>query len=307
MRATISPYVACLVDLMGNNWTNPSGSKPSDLVSISTGAVATPEVSSGLLTGRKQGDEACTVFQEQRLQKGEGFHDTIMKLKMKTFSDMKLKFCLKADRKLFENMTPIAQNRKLAMRDFLCHPLGPLPWVVTNTDGATKKANKAVLSKHLETKVSPAEEVPHTSATLIDAMGLIEKRHGENRTFTELSEHFFAQMLHASEGSERIDVAFDVYQDHSTKAAVYACRGSEDGVTFNKIMAGHKIHNWMRFLACTESKNKLTTFLAENRKDKEKRAKLGNRSVFVTCGDLSLKVTHGGWQEEVDDLKSNQE
>ncbi|KAI0208588.1 hypothetical protein LSAT2_006736 [Lamellibrachia satsuma] len=137
-------------------------------------------------------------------------------------------------------------------------------------------------------------------------MGLIEKSHGENSTFDELSEHFFAQMLHASDGSERIDVVFDVYQDHSTKTAVHAYRGLEDGVPFNKIMAGHKIHNWRRFLACTESKNKLTTLLSENRKDKEKRAKLGNRSVFVTCGDLCLKVTHGGSQE-VDDLKSNQE
>ena len=30
-----------------------------------------------------------------------------------------------------------------------------------------KKTNKAVLSKHLESKVLPVEEVPHPSATII--------------------------------------------------------------------------------------------------------------------------------------------
>ena len=43
-----------------------------------------------------------------------------------------------------------------------------------------KKTNKAVLSKHLESKVLPVEEVPHPSATVIDAIGLMNKLHGEN-------------------------------------------------------------------------------------------------------------------------------
>ncbi len=80
----------------------------------------------------------------------------------------------------------------------------------------------------------------------------------------------------------------------------------KNGVAFNKIMAGHKIHNWRRLLANTESKNKLTEFLAENWKEPEKREKLGRRSMFVTCGHDCLKLTLGGW-EIVDDLKSNQE
>ena len=38
-----------------------------------------------------------------------------------------------------------------------------------------KKIDKAVLLKHLESKVLPVEEVPHPSATIIDAMGLMNK------------------------------------------------------------------------------------------------------------------------------------
>ena len=64
--------VACLVDLIDNNWTNPFGSDPSDLVSISTGAVATPEGSTGLLTARKHGEEAYTVIPGTAASKGRG-------------------------------------------------------------------------------------------------------------------------------------------------------------------------------------------------------------------------------------------
>ena len=63
----------------------------------------------------------------------------------------------------------------------------------------------------------PVEEVTHPSATIIDAMELMNKLHGENRTFSELSDHVFSQMIHAGHGSDRIDVVFDVYHSDSIK------------------------------------------------------------------------------------------
>ena len=147
------------------------------------------------------------------------------------------------------------------MRDVLVNPLGPLPWALSNWDGTMKKTNKAVLPKHLESKVLPIEEVPHPSVTIIDAMGLMNKLHGENRTFSELSDHVFPQMLHAARGSDRIDMVFDVYHSDSIKSAERIQRGSTEGIAFCNIMPGHKIENWRRLLSCTESKNKLTVFL----------------------------------------------
>ena len=72
-------------------------------------------------------------------------------------------------------MVLIAQSRKLEMRDVLSHHFAPLPWALSNGDGTMKKTNKAVLSKHLENKVLPVEEVPHPSDTIIYAMGLMNK------------------------------------------------------------------------------------------------------------------------------------
>jgi len=213
---------------------------------------------------------------------------------------------LRADRRLFGNMILIAQNRKLDMCKVLCHPLGPLPWALANCDGTVKKTNKAVIAKHLETKVSATEELPQPNATLIDAMGLIQKMHGENHTFAELSDRVLAQILHTSHGSSRIDVVFDVYRDHSIKSAERVNRGSQEGITFSQIRPGHKIKNWRRLLACAESKNHLIQFLVDSWKDPKRRQQLSNKTMFVTCGEKCIKFTQES-HEEIEALKSDQE
>ena len=217
------------------------------------------------------------------MQKGDCFHDPIKKIKLKIFTTMKSKpakgktkrIVMKADRRLFGNMILIAHSRKLEMHDVLSHPLGPLPWALSNGDGTMKKTNKAVLSKHLENKVLPVEEFPHPSATIIYVMGLMNKLHGENQTFSERSDHVFSQMLHAGHRSDRIDVVFDVYHSGSMISAERIQRGSTERIAFSNIMPGHKIKNWRRLLPCTESKNKLTAFLAESWKEQKFREKLG--------------------------------
>ena len=80
-----------MVDLLENNWTNPFGYAPSDLVSISTGTVASPDVSTDLLAAREKGEHAYKEFEQQRMQKGNCFNDPIKKIKLKTFTAMKSK------------------------------------------------------------------------------------------------------------------------------------------------------------------------------------------------------------------------
>ena len=55
--------VASIVDFSENNWTNPFGNDPSDLVSISTGTVASPDVSTDLLAARENGEHAYKEFE----------------------------------------------------------------------------------------------------------------------------------------------------------------------------------------------------------------------------------------------------
>ena len=134
----------------------------------------------------------------------------------------------------------------------------------------------------------------------------MNKLHGENRTFSELSDHVFSQMLHAGHGSDIIDVVFNVYNSDSIKSTERIQCGSTEGITFSNIMPGHKIKNWRRLLSCTESKNKLTAFLTESWKEQKFREKLGRKCMFVTFIDRCIKLTESGWQE-IDDLQSAQE
>ena len=136
-------------------------------------------------------------------------------------------------------------------------------------------------------------------------MGLMNKLHGENRTFSELSDHVFSQMIHAGHGSDRIDVVFDVYHSDTIKSAERIQRGSTEGLALSNILPGHKIKNWRRLLSCTESKNKLTAFLAESRKEHKFREKLGRKGMFVTSSDRCIKLTESGWQS-IDYLQSTQ-
>ena len=127
------------------------------------------------------------------------------------------------------------------MQDVFCHPLGPIPWSLANPDGSIKKTNKAAFAKHLERRVEPADDIPEPRATIIDAMALIQKLRGENRTFEQLSDYMFEAALNAGQGSDRIDVVFDVYGDQSIKSAERLSRSSRDGVTFKTIRPGYKI------------------------------------------------------------------
>ncbi|KAI8496434.1 hypothetical protein Bbelb_257330 [Branchiostoma belcheri] len=132
-----------------------------DLVSLSTGKVATPEVETDLLRAQDIGQEAFRAFQAQRLESDPPqvkFNDKLTKAKLKTFSDLNKRIVaktgknkeviLKADRKLFAQMIVIAESRNLKMKEVLSHALGPLPWPLATPDGLLRKT-KASLTNEL--------------------------------------------------------------------------------------------------------------------------------------------------------------
>ncbi|KAK5921267.1 hypothetical protein CgunFtcFv8_024984 [Champsocephalus gunnari] len=180
-------YNTAFVELMENNWINPLSHDHTDLVSLSTGIVAPPDVANGLLKAHTMGEAAYQAFKTERLKTEQPtvkFHGTLKKRNLKTFQHIKRKtggkvegkqVVLKADRNLFGHMILIAQNRKLHIRDVLVHPLGPLPWALSNSDGSLRKTNKAALARELEKNVSPAEDMPEPSACIIDGMSLVQK------------------------------------------------------------------------------------------------------------------------------------
>lgn len=124
--------VQSLVTLMEDNWTDPFGPEPSELVCLSTGATASPKIATDLLTAQEQGNTAYLTFQEKRLDKQEiPFFDRLPKMNLKTFDNKKKttnkaanrEIVMKSDRKLFGHMLLVASSRQLNMKDVLQHPL----------------------------------------------------------------------------------------------------------------------------------------------------------------------------------------
>lgn len=101
-----------LIETFNTTWINPFADGTQNLVSISTGRVASEEIERDLVDAHKTGLEAYKAFREERLEKStKTFHKPLQKQKLKTFTNLskKDKLCkagpkeiiLKADRNLF--------------------------------------------------------------------------------------------------------------------------------------------------------------------------------------------------------------
>ncbi|KAG1651588.1 hypothetical protein GQR58_026913 [Nymphon striatum] len=264
--------VKSIVDMLENNWTNPFSNQPSDLVSLFTGAAATSAITSDLLKARSKGEEAFKIHKE-RLESGSGFFDPIKKQNLQTFTVLQK-----------NTVQKVGHERRASVS------LGST-WALANADGTLKKTGKATLGKHLEKEVANVDVPSGSCATIVDVMAIVQMIPGENMTFDELSDAILKKIFNDGRGSGRIDVVFDLYQDQSIKAAERINRGSKCGIMFNQIKPGHRIKNWKRILASTESKAKLTIFLAENWKEECRRSKLGSIILMVTTGEQCFKIT----------------
>jgi len=237
--------VKAVQEMLESNWMNPFDEGYSDLVSISTGLIAPPDVCKDLLSAQEKGEEAFMRF-TLKLESGEGFYEPIKRLKLKTFADLQKvttvktrdkEVVLKADNRLFGKMILISENRKLDMRDVLSYPLGPKPWSLANGDGTLKKTDKARLGNHIEKEAAKVDPPSDRTATIIDGMGLVQKMNGDNHTFAEMSQRILNYVLNEGKGSSRIDVVFDTYKDSSIKNAERMNRGSAEGIVFKEIRA----------------------------------------------------------------------
>ena len=60
------------------------------------------------------------------------------------------------------------------MENILSHPLGPLSWALSTSDGLLRKTNKASLATSLQKGVAVAEEYLGNYASIVDGMNLVQ-------------------------------------------------------------------------------------------------------------------------------------
>ena len=88
-----------------------------------------------------------------------------------------------------------------------------------------------------------------------------------------------------------IDVVFDVYLEQSIKAVERVVCGSNEGILFTCIKGKYCIKNWKRILTSTETKNRLTEFLAESWKTEKSGSQFGHTTLIVTSGEKCFMIT----------------
>ena len=309
-----------VVRLLEKDWINPFQNEQFELLSLSTGTLATPEISNDLCNAHCIGENAYNKFKVERLESNDPakkFHDKLPRNNLKTFSNINKKtktvkaggaeVVLRADRNLFARMILIAESRKLSMKNVLAHPLGPVPWSLATSDGSLRKTTKSSLAKELQKLISPAETIPYPSACIIDGMSIVQKIKGDHKTFSDIANSIFCCILNEGRESDRIDIVFDTYRSESIKTAERNYRGFDaGGVLFKNIAPGHKVKQWRRFLSVSENKTNLIKFLVNEWRQTKYQEKMSAKIMYVTCEEICYKLTPPGIGQ-VQELQSSHE
>ncbi|KAG1665356.1 hypothetical protein GQR58_019372 [Nymphon striatum] len=228
--------VQALVTMLESNWINPFDENSQELVSISTGKLATPDITEDLLHAHESGKKAYDAFKTERLEQEPPAR------KQKSIRPHAT-CCSKQE---IENgrcpLTPTWSN-------------GPIlaPMALASPDGLMRTTNKSSLGHELQNNVVPAANIPQPCCCILDGMALVQKMRGES-TFSELASTLLGSILIERRTCSRIDAVFDVYKAGSIKDAERLRRGSSTGTSFKNIAPGHKLHQWRKFLANSNNK-----------------------------------------------------
>ena len=73
-------------------------------------------------------------------------------------------------------------------------------------------------------------------------MALVQKLKVDYLTFGEIADKILSRVLREGEGSNRVNVVFDMYRNISFKSAERELRGKTDALSFKNLAAGQKVN-----------------------------------------------------------------
>ena len=91
-------------------------------------------------------------------------------------------------------ISAMSTSRKPDMSEVLSHPLGPIPWALSDTSHP-HKTNKAALGRALTKNVPLAKSIPKAQACIIDVMAHVNKINFDIKTFLSISDSVLPSML----------------------------------------------------------------------------------------------------------------
>ena len=276
------------------------------LIHLTSGVIASQDVTYDLLGAEKMGLTALEYFVEKRLNSNaEEFHATLKRLQLKSFSSMQKtqhkvskQASTKSDRDLFARLLVVAQTRQMNIQEVLSFELGDLPLSLASIDGTLCKTSKSKLAHLLERSSQPIQHIPDGTALLVDAMVLLHTIKPA-ATFAELADKVMGIVLYqASEhvNITRIDLVCDSYQDISIKNTERSQRAQTGNLRVKISRPDQKCpQQWQKFLANSENKLELIRFIRQEWTSDRFATQLNGIEIYITSQtDCHLLVSSNG-------------
>lgn len=249
-----------------------------DLVSLTTGDVATEDITKDMVMAHEKGKQKLFKFVSERLvAKKEIFHETIHKVNSKTMSALykstpssveKTK-SIKSDRELFRRLiVSMDAGRSVDIDEMLDNEMSSVPLALASSNGNLRPTNKAlladILSRDAVKKEFPVER--EKTCIIVDGMALVQAigKPQDVSTFGEYADTFKRCISSYFNTSDRVDVVFDRYQTLSIKATTRAKRTGSTKAIRRKIQNRDikMPENWRSFVSSGQNKSDIASFLS---------------------------------------------
>ena len=263
------------------------------LFCLSSGLPASKEVEADLLNFVEKGETAATQFFKMRLiEKSSKFHDSMKKLRLKTFESMAVKKVLKstekkaiqvkAERNLLGRLLMLSQENDLSLPKLFEYPLGPIPWSIATADGGMVKTSKAQLMHHLEKKsVLSACPSAENCVYVIDGNALLQSCVNLPETFGELAFQIFKCLPKSPE----IHFVTDYYNSNSIKSFERNRRGESGCYSLGGPKTRLPRENWKSFLLNAANKVQLINLMLSEWQSDQYACYLTGRKVYFVAGE----------------------
>jgi hypothetical protein len=316
-----------MYDIFDDSYIDPFelSDPPSQLLNISTGAVAPPVVERSLVNAIDKGTTMANQFVNDHLIGDEGcgrksIYDTLSRSNIKTMTDMKK--TVKISNKdvsfdgemMYLRLLAVNAQKRVPIQRVMSFENSPVPLSMFTEEGLIATCNKSDYMHKLEELV-PGDGIAAVDlcdTIIFDGHAIIQALSTPNiivkATFKYMADAFMSHIMSHSKNIASLHVVFDRYLDNSIKCQTREKRGANHMTQVYHIELDIAVPtNWKLFLTNSQNKANLAKLYTQYLADNAPRV-LGDKEMYISGGynNNVIKIAAGAVHEEPL-LASNQE
>jgi len=300
------------------NFLNPitcSDEADCHLYCLSSGQPAADDVADSLMTYVAQGEAAMQTFIQERLvTKSVKFHDTMKKMRLKTFASMAVhkeltsskqkSVKVRAERNLLGQLLLLCQSHDISFDKLFKYPLAPVPWSLATADGSMCKTDKAQLLHAMSTE--GFESQPDSCVYIVDGNALLYTIVNLPTTVGDFARVIFNYLPKAAV----VHFVTDSYIRHSIKESERQRRGTSAAYMIGGPSTKMQ-RNFASFMKNSDNKRQLLQFILCEWRQPAYASKLFGHTILFVCEESCVELRSEDGitvtSTEITDLRSTQE